>query len=112
MRKFIAIYMMPAAELARLGPPTPEGMQSETQKWMDWAKKNGDAIVDIGAPLGKTKRITADGVSDTKNEITAYSIVQGDSLDSVAKMFVGHPHFGIAEGGTIDLIECLEIPGM
>ncbi len=112
MKKFIALYMMPAAVLAKMGPPTPEEMRSETEKWMAWVKKYGDAVVDPGAPLGKTKRITAAGASDAKNEITAYSLVQGDSLDSVSKMFIGHPHFGMAEGGTIELVECLQIPGM
>ena len=87
-------------------------MQSETGKCTTWAKKNGDAVIDLGAPLGKTKRITSAGAADAKNELTAYSIVQGDSLDSVSKIFAGHPHFGIAEGATIELVECLQIPGM
>ena len=112
MKKFIAVYMMPAAALAKMGLPTPEQMRSQTEKWMAWAKKNGDAIIDLGAPLGKTKRITSAGASDAKNELTAYSIVQGDLLDSVSKIFAGHPHFGIAEGATIELVECLQIPGM
>ena len=49
--------------------------------WMKWVKENEASIVDLGSPLGKTKRINADGISDAKNEITAYTIVQAESHD-------------------------------
>jgi hypothetical protein len=78
---------------------------------MKWAKKNEKSIVDLGAPLGKTKRINAAGISDTKNGITGYSIVQGDSLDSVSKIFDGHPHLQM-HGALIEVLECMPIPGM
>ena len=45
---------------------------------MKWAKENEASIIDLGSPLGKTKRIDATGISDTKNEITAYTIVKAD----------------------------------
>ena len=43
---------------------------------MKWAKDNEASIAALRSPLGKTKRIEAEGISDTKNEITAYTIVQ------------------------------------
>ena len=32
--------------------------------WKSWADKNQASIVDQGAPLGKTKRISTDGIGD------------------------------------------------
>jgi YCII-related domain len=112
MKKFIAIYSIPASALEQMGTPTPEQMKATMDEWMKWAEKNGKSIVDLGAPLGKTKRITATGATDTKNELTGYTIVQGESLDAVAKLFADNPQFKLAEGASIELMECLEVPGM
>lgn len=46
-----------------------------------------------------------------KNEITGYSILQGDSAESVAKVFRGHPHLQ-HEGTWIELIEVMPLPSM
>jgi TetR/AcrR family transcriptional repressor of nem operon len=78
--------------------------------WMAWAGKNSQWIVDMGAPLGKTKRVDAKGVSATKNKLTAYTIVQAKSHQAAAKLFLKHPHFSIFPGDSIEIIECLPIP--
>ena len=68
-------------------------------------------IVDQGSPVGKTKRISAQGISDTKNEIAAYTIVQADSHEAAARLFEHHPHFTIFPGDSVEIMECLPIPG-
>jgi hypothetical protein len=40
--------------------------------WEAWAEKHHSAIVDMGGPLGKTKKVTQPGIKDTSNEMTAY----------------------------------------
>ena len=45
------------------------------------------SLVDGGAPFVKTRRVDAKGVTDTKNGIGGYSIVQADSADAAARMF-------------------------
>jgi hypothetical protein len=70
---------------------TPEQMKAEMEVWTKWMGKHQTAIVDQGAPLGKTKRMTAAGRSETKNQITGYTIVQGKSHDSVMKIFERTP---------------------
>jgi hypothetical protein len=90
---------------------SPEQMKAGMDAWMKWHKANEKAIVELGAPLGKTKRIDAKGMSDTRNDITGYSIVQGDSPESVSKIFDGHPHLQMP-GCSIDLLEVMPIPGM
>jgi len=111
MKKFIALYLAPISSIDQMKKATPEQMKAGMDAWMKWAKKNEKSIVDLGAPLGKTKRINAAGISDTKNGITGYSIVQGDSLDSVTATFDGHPHLQM-QGALIEVLECMPIPGM
>lgn len=53
---------------------------------------------EVGAPLGKTKRAAEQGISDTKNQMAGYVIVQAASHEAAAKLFANHPHFAIFPG--------------
>ena len=83
MKKFLAIYLGSASNLAKWkAMDEAERKQREQdgiEAWRKWAAANQKAIVDQGSPLGKTKRASAQGVSDTKNEMAAYTIVQNDA---------------------------------
>ncbi len=89
----------------------PEQMKAGMDAWMTWMKSNQSALVDMGAPLGKTKRVTESGVSNVKNEITGYTIVEAESHEAAARMLVGHPHLHVP-GGYIDVLAVMPIPGM
>lgn len=112
MKKFMAIYMAPAAAIEQAMKATPAEMKAGMDEWMKWSKAHENAIVDLGTPLGKTKRVTSSGVSDSKNEMTGYTIVQGETADAVTKMFKDHPHFKMGAGVTVDVMELVSIPGM
>ena len=116
MKKFLAIYTGSASALAtwKAMDDKKRKQQEEAgkQAWGKWAMANEKAIVDQGSPVGKTKRISAKGISDTKNEIGAYTIVQARSHDAVAKMFENHPHFMIFPGEAVEVMECLPMPEM
>ncbi len=79
--------------------------------WHSWGEKNQKAIVQMGAPLGKTKLVNEKGVADTKNELTAFTVVQAETHEAAAKMFLNHPHFTIFPGDRIEVMECLPLPG-
>lgn len=66
------------------------------KKWQDWSMQNASSILETyGA--GKTKKVDQNGVSDFRNEIMLISIVQGESKEAVAELFVNHPHLEIPE---------------
>ena len=79
--------------------------------WKAWADKHQSSIVDIGGPLGKTKKTDAKGVHDVANELGAFSVVRAASHEAAAKMFEGHPHFTIFPGDSIEVMPVLPIPG-
>ena len=85
-----------------------EGMQA----WQVWVEKNASAIIDHGAPLGKTKRISGEGIADIRNNLAAYTVVRAPSHEAAAKLFESHPHFAIFPGDGVEVMECLPIPEM
>ena len=106
------MYLAPVSEIEKLmAHSTPEQMKTGMDTWGKWMKKNEAILVDMGAPLGKTKRVTTTGISDAKNDVTGYSIVKAESREEAAKLFVGHPHLEIP-GASIDVLDVVPMPGM
>ena len=107
MKKFIVIFMTPAAVLAKWAATDPaerEAAQSKMKgEWDAWMATHKNSILEI-AGLGATKRITPDGTTDTKNDMMMYALMQAESQDAVAAMFVGHVHLQIPEA-TIEVME-------
>ena len=116
MKKFMVLYMAPVASMdqmmAQMSRATPEQRKASMDDWMNWGKKYDKAIVDMGAPLGRSKQVTTAGVADHRNELGGYSVVQGESADAVSKMFVGHPHLKSMKGATIEIVEVMPMEGM
>jgi hypothetical protein len=118
MKKFLAIYT--GTETSReksgwdqLDAETRQAKESAgIQAWMGWGVTNAAAILDQGGPLGKTKRTAPDGVSDIKNHMVAYVILEAEDHEAAARMFLNHPHFSIFPGEAVEIMECLPIPGM
>ena len=84
-----------------------EGMAS----WKAWVEKHQAAIVSMGGPLGKTKKVNQQGIDDTSNEMGAFTVVRADSHEAAAKLFENHPHFSIFPGDAVEIMPLLPIPG-
>ena len=92
---------------------TPEQQKTGMEAWIKWMEKNKKSIVEGGAPLGKTKRVDAKEVPNTKNGVGGYPIVQVQSHDAAAKLFgKAHPHLQIDAGGWIEIVEIMPMPDM
>ena len=79
--------------------------------WKAWAEKHHAAIVNMGGPLGKTKRVDPQGTADITNLLTAFTVVRAASHEAAAKLFEDHPHFSIFPGDSIEIMPVLPIPG-
>jgi hypothetical protein len=79
--------------------------------WKAWAEKHQAAIVAMGGPLGKTKKISERGIQDISNEIGAFTVVRADSHEAAAKLFENHPHFTLFPGDSVEVMPILPIPG-
>ena len=115
MKRFLAVYTGTAEAMAKW-KSMPEQELRERQAagvkaWLDWVERNRTSIVDIGAPLGRTKRVSPAGIADIRNNMGAFTVVQGESHEAAAKLFQGHPHFTVFPGEAVEVMECLPIPG-
>jgi hypothetical protein len=116
MKTFLGIYIGTQASLEKsewnaLGDEQRKAREAAgIEAWMEWGKRHASAIVDQGAPLGKTKRVSDEGVVDIKNVMTGYVVVRAESHDAAAKLFEGHPHFTIFPGDSVEIMECLPLP--
>jgi hypothetical protein len=114
MKTFLAIYTGTQEKLEAFKRKS-EAERAEIEAkgieaWMTWGTVNASVIVDQGAPLGKTKRIAEDGITDIKNQMTGYVIVKAESHAAAAKLFEHHPHFTIFPGEAVEIMECLPLP--
>ena len=115
MKTFIAIFTGTPDAMARF-QALPQGERDTRERagmqaWGQWMEQHKDAVVDMGAPLGKTKRVAAQGIADIRNQIGAYTVVRAESQEAAAQMFLGHPHFTIFPGDGVEIMERLPIPG-
>lgn len=110
MKKYFALYLAPAEETKKMMANfKPEDGEKAMKEWGIWLDAHKGAIVDAGAPMGKTKRVTPKSVEDARNDVTGYSIVQAESHDEAAKIFQDHPHYNMLPGATIDVMEWIEM---
>jgi hypothetical protein len=79
--------------------------------WKAWAEKHHAAMVAMGGPLGKTKKVTQRGVEDVSNAMGAYMVVHADSHEAATKLFENHPHFTIFPGDSVEIMPVLPVPG-
>jgi hypothetical protein len=79
--------------------------------WHAWVEKYQGAIVQMGGPLGRTKKVDKGGIADIANQMGAFTVVRAESHEAAAKMFEGHPHFTIFPGESIEIMPVLPIPG-
>ena len=88
-------------------PESPEEGARHIAKFEAWVGGLGNAVVNPGHPLGKSKTVSSSGVSDAggSNPLVGFSIVKADSMDAALEMAKGYPHLEI---GTVEVVEMME----
>jgi hypothetical protein len=110
MKKYLVLYKAPVASFDQMMKATPEQQKAGMDAWMTWGKKASASLVDMGAPLGKTLKVTPAGPSPTRNDLGGYSIMQAESKEALAEVLKGHPHFMMPDG-FIEIVEIMPMPG-
>ena len=110
MKKFLVLYRAPTSAFEQMKKSTPEQQKAGMEAWMSWGKKATASIVDMGAPLGKSLRVTKAGTSPSTNDLGGFSILQAESKEALAETLKGHPHFMMPDG-FIEIVEYMPMPG-
>ena len=114
MDKFLVLYRAPNSVIDEwMKKPEQDRKAEETkmmEAWKEWMSANGSKLTDKGAGAGKPIVVSSSGVKNARNDIMMYQIVQANSADEAAKMFVDHPHFGIPQA-TIEVMPLKAMEG-
>jgi len=114
MDKYLVLYRAPTAVLDEWMKKPEQERKPEEMKMMDawkkWMSANVSKLTDKGGGAGKPKVVSSSGVKDARNDIMMYQIVQANSADEAARIFVDHPHFGIPQA-TIEVMPVKPMAG-
>lgn len=90
-------------------PVSPEEGAKFMARWRTWVSDLGEAMINPGSLVGKSKTVSASGVSDDggSNPLSGFSIVTADSMDAALEMARRCPH---VEHGTIEVAEVRKMP--
>lgn len=113
MPRFLAVYTMKPEDLARFRSlPRSEQEAIDAvglKQWVDWEERNAVFLADRGM-VGRTRRVTKDGIADAVNPFCGYIVVEADTIDAAASLFENHPHFTIFPGDGVDIMPFLTEP--
>jgi len=104
---------MPKYVLAYHGGGMPESEAEQAavmEAWGAWFGSLGDAVADIGNPIGGSKTLNADGSTTDgggANPLTGYSLVNATDLEAAVSLAKGCPILNA--GGSIEVAEAIEM---
>lgn len=114
MKNYLAVFLGSPASMDKWKQMPEEEKKTKEKEgmeaWTKWFNDNKASIVNDGSPLGKTKRIEQDGVKDVRNNMGAWMVVQAESQEDAANLFLNHPHFMMFPGEAVEVMECLPMP--
>lgn len=114
MKKYLCVFTgAPAAMEAWQALAEDERLRRQKQgvaAWKKWAEEHAPRIAYGGGPLSRTKLVSKAGISDVRNNLAAFVVVEAESQDAAARLFVGHPHFTIFPGEGVEVMEVLPSP--
>lgn len=113
MTTFIALYLAPTSVLddwMKIPEEERKGEETKMQtEWNAWMEENKGLLKETRS-VGTVKRITQNGIEDTRNDVMMYSIVEAETQDAAAEIFKGHPHLQIPQS-SIEVMSANLIPG-
>jgi hypothetical protein len=110
MPRFLALFMG-NPDLQPATPPDEATIGKGMAAWSQWMSDHAAQIADTGGPLGATKMASRSGISDTKNAVAGYVVVEADSHEAAVRLFENHPHFAIFPGHSVEVMQVMPIPG-
>ena len=90
-------------------PETPEEGAKSMAAWRSWLGGMGDALVDGGNPVGKSKTVTPGGIADNggSNPLSGYTLVNAADIHAACEIAKGCPI--LANEGTVEVAEAIEM---
>ncbi len=92
-------------------PDSPAEGQKNMEDWKKWAAGLGSALINPGTPVGITKVLTKDGISNqlSPQPIAGFSILEADPMEQALELLKDCPHIHLMDG-TLEVSEMIEMP--
>ena len=114
MPRFLAVYTMQPEAVARFRRLPKSGQDAidavGLKQWLEWEARNAASFAERGGMVGKTKRVTRDGIADAVNTLCGYVVVEAESIEAAARLFENHPHFSVFPGDGVDIMPFVTEP--
>jgi len=113
-KRFLIIYHAPIEAMEQTANVSPDQQAEGMAMWMAWAKKCGERLADLGAPLMNGKRLSSMGsLTPSTKEVSGYSLLDAADWNEVLDLMEDHPHIsGWHPEATIEIHETMLLPGM
>ena len=87
-------------------PESEEAGAAMMEKWKEWVAGLGAVAVNPGTPVGMSKTVGPDGVTDDggSNPLMGFSVIAADSIEAAVEIAKGCPHIDLMQG-TIEVAE-------
>jgi len=86
---------------------SPQQGAAQMAKWKAWIESLGNAVVNPGTPLGRSKLVSSSGISEPgPNLLTGFSIVAAETMDVALEFASRCPYL---DHGTIEVAEVMEM---
>ncbi|GGE37775.1 hypothetical protein GCM10011360_26990 [Primorskyibacter flagellatus] len=104
MPKFLYVYHADAPI-----DMSPEDAAVAIEQWGKWMQSLGPALIEPGEPVGLSKLVKRDGVTDTvPNAAFGWSVVEAASIEQACDMAKGNPM--VEGGGAVEVAEIMPMP--
>ena len=108
MPRFLAVYTMKPEDLAafrRLPKEEQDAIDAVgVKEWAAWEDRNAASIRDRGGMVGKTMRVSRDGIAKAVNPFCGYIVVEAETVEAAARLFEDHPHITVFPGDGVDVM--------
>ena len=108
MKKFLVLCRAPLTSFQEIRNASREERQRFMDNWLAWEQRNAASIVQSGAPLGKSLRVSTAEVAPMANDLGSFSIFQAESSEALAAILKDYPFLRSAER----FLEIVEIGAM
>ena len=113
MPRFLAVYTMQPENVARFRSMSKHEQDAVDavglKRWTEWEASNAASLADRGM-VGKTTRVTRDGIAAAVNDFCGYVIVEAENVEAAARLFENHPHFSVFPGDAVDIMPFVTDP--
>jgi hypothetical protein len=112
LKRFLVLYRSSTSAGEMMASATPEQMQAGMEDWTRWSASAGEAIVDLGSPLGEASSVGGAASGKADKHVTGFSILQAESRDAITTLLEDHPHLKTPGDSSIAVLEVMSMPGM